>query len=102
MKPEVPEGTVVEFEYGTVASTHDGRALEEPHRFVSAILFDEADYPALKTILAHGSAICKEGPTVEEARTRRRFRPDQYAKKVGRDIALGRAVKSFENGTYRG
>lgn len=80
MTPQLPEGYSVEFVYDLAFFTRTGRAVPDgPHRMTVARIYDKKD----DVMVASDFAIC--GPR------------DNFSKRVGRAIALGRALKLLDN-----
>lgn len=67
--------------YGTTPTTFKGRELPNPHKAIVAVVLDEED-----NVVATGAAICSE------ERPKGGPKPDYFHKKVGRSIALQRAM----------
>ena len=101
MKPQVPEGLRVEYEYFTSDITPNGRRLARPHRGVAAYLLADHEGSDFPCIMGLGEALAKEGPTADETtgacdRPAGTCKLDQFSRQIGRDIALGRALKDYE------
>lgn len=113
MRPVLPEGYTVVYEYGETNVTPAGRDLLFPHRYTKAVVVNEGEDEVFT-----GIAICREGPALDDdpvlftklalmrvdGPVRLTFggrgRPgdggyDNFSKKIGRDIALGRALKKL-------
>jgi hypothetical protein len=91
-RPNLPEGLSVEYAYDESDVTPAGRALVLPHRRTTAIVKD-----ATGKEVARGEALCRSGPTRDEIRG---VGYDHFAKQIGRDIALGRALKALHGKFY--
>ena len=99
MKPQVPEGLRVEYEYFTTKVTPAGRRLPRPHRAIAAYLLKDHEGREFPCIMGVGEAVAKEGPALDELGNNCRggtCKLDQFSRVIGRDIALGRAIKDYE------
>lgn len=97
MKPQVPEGLRVEYEYHEATHTHTGRKLARPHRAITAWLLGEP-HDGISCVMGLGTAIAKEGPLADgsDLKCNGQCKLDQFSRQIGRDIALGRALKDYE------
>lgn len=76
MKREVPEGLKVRYVRGWTNYSPKSRMLPNTSRYTSAIVIDEND-----AVVAEGHAVCCPR--------------DHFNKRLGREIALGRALKTL-------
>ena len=91
MRPKLPEGLRVVYEYSTTKETPAGRPLIQPHRTITANVYDDTD-----KLIVSGIAICREGPAYDEMYNEQNpVKYDQFTKQIGRDISLGRARKKL-------
>jgi hypothetical protein len=71
---QLPEGAKVIYDHAYTLSTPQGHTLGEQHRATAATVYD-----AEENIIATGLAVCHPN--------------DQFSKRIGRNIARGRALK---------
>lgn len=103
MKPQVPAGLRVEYKYDKAHMTPGGRWLALPHRRTTAYLLQ--DHPeqgvesglTISCVMAWGEAVAKEGPLADgsDLNCNGQCKMDQFSRQIGRDIALGRAIKAY-------